>query len=217
MTTSRKFAMKRLPLLLFATVCGIILVCAVTVVSFFPEIGQIFSQHQTLETQRRTLSARWEAPEDNISPEAFFPRTVAYHKLSSHDTNASIPRFQLEIPGWHAHYGAPESQVDVFVYRRTDAQREVLFDQIRKREDEEKDIFNDDADHHSDERAQVLLYSDAHLYHKTFGGTKHHLWWIKGWLLVFHTTDPEDREPFIWAFLSTTSKQNEPQADEEKP
>ncbi len=192
----------------FTIGCGIILALVIIfvglAVSFAPNIRQWFSQQLAIETQRRALVDNWQAPADDVSPGAFFPKKVANYQLSFHDTKADIPSLRFDIPGWHASYDSDDSQVDVFAYQVTNLEREALFGRIEK--------INDDED----APAHMLVMTSFRCYLKT-STHQQHLWWMKDWLLVFQTTDTQDREPFVRAFLSTTSKQNQRQAAKEKP
>lgn len=192
----------------FTVGCAITLALAIIVVglavSFVPNIRQWFFQQLAIEAQRQALVDNWQAPADDVSPGAFFPKKVANYQLSLHDTKADIPSIRFDIPGWHACYDSADSQIEVFAYKVTDLEREALFGRIEKLDDEE------------DAPSQMLVMTSFRCYLKT-STHQQHLWWMKDWLFVFQTTDSQDREPFVRAFLSTTSKQNQSQAAEENP
>lgn len=193
--------MKKPTRVFVAVAVGVVIAMAVivvvSVVLLAPNISQWFRQQLHEEEQRRSLANDWQAPADDASPETFFPIKVSDYRLSKRDTKADIPEIRFDIPGWHARYVFGESQRDVFVYQVTDLGREALFGRIEK-------ITDDDDD---DNRSIYLFQTDYRCCYKT-SSDQFHLWWMKGWLLVFHTKDPKDCEPFVRAFLKTTTSQN---------
>jgi hypothetical protein len=185
-------------------VSAIVLVVVVSVVFLAPDISQWFQQLLREEGQRRSLADNWQAPADDASPETFFPPKVSDYTLSTHDTKADIPEIHFDIPGWHARYDSGQSQLDVFAYQVTDLEREALFGRIEKIADDDDD---DDFDHDQDNRSVYLFLTGYRCCYKT-SSDQFHLWWMKGWLLVFRTNDTKDCEDFVLEFLTTTSTQN---------
>ncbi len=193
----------------FITVgCGVAIAIAVAVVAsvvfLAPNISQWFQRQLQEEEQRQSLANDWQAPADDASPDTFFPPKVSDYTLSSHDTKANIPEIHFDVPGWHARYGSGKSQLDVFAYQVTDLEREALFGRIEKLADDDDD---EDFDNGQNNSSVYLFLTDYRCCYK-ISSDQFHLWWMKGWLLVFRTNDTKDCEGFVLEFLKTTSAQN---------
>ena len=178
----------------------ILVIGVIAIVYLVPNAFEWAGNQIELENQRRALAKSWQAPEDDASPETFFPAKVSGYGLVKHDTEAAIPALRFDIPGWHARYRSSESRIDVFVYQVTDLEREALFGRI-------EDTFDD-----QDSGSKGLIRSGYRCYFSSTAHHQNHLWWMKGWLLVFRTEDSKDREDFVRTFLKTTSQQQQQQA-----
>ena len=175
----------------------ILVIGVIAIVYLVPSVIEWAGNQIELEKQRAALARRWQAPEDDASPETFFPAKVSGYGLVKHDTEAAIPALGFDIPGWHARYRSGDSRIDVFVYQVTDLEREAFFGRI-------KDIHDEDSE------SWALFYSPYRCYYLSDAHHQNHLWWMKGWLLVFRTEDSENREDFVRTFLETTSQQQLP-------
>jgi len=179
----------------------ILVIGVIAIVYLVPNVFEWAGNQIELEKQRQALANKWQAPEDDASPETFFPAKVSGYGLVKHDTEAAIPALRFDIPGWHARYRSGDSRMDVFVYQVTDLEREALFGRIEDISDEEE---NDEQS-----GSQFLILTGYRCYYRSTAHHQNHLWWMKGWLLVFRTEDSEGREGFVRTFLETTSQQQE--------
>jgi hypothetical protein len=173
----------------------ILVIGVIAIINLVPNVFEWAGNQIELEQQRKALARKWQAPKDDASPETFFPAKVSGYGLIKHDTEAAIPALRFDIPGWHARYRTADSRIDVFVYQVTDLEREALFGRI-------EDCFDDE-----DSGSWGLFRSGYRCYYASTAHHQNHLWWMKGWLLVFRTEDSEDREDFVRTFLETTSQQ----------
>lgn len=177
--------------------CGgvvvILLIAGILIISLVPDVFEWLGQQIEIEEQRQALADKWQAPADDASPETFFPAKVSAYVLSTQDTDAAIPAFRFDVPGWHARYVSGESQIDVFVYQVSDLEREALFGRI-------EDTHEDD-----ESSAKLITRMGYRCFYKSTRLQQNHFWWIKGWLLVFRTEDSEDREAFVRVFLKATT------------
>ena len=126
---------------------------------------------------------------EEASREEFFPTTAGGYELIQSDNEAQIPAFQIDVDGWHAEYQAADGRVDVFVYWANELEKEAIFARVRE----------------SGGRIKTTVQMDYRLYFYSSEHHQNHVWWMKGWLLLFRTEDQDDREPFVRAFLQATS------------
>jgi hypothetical protein len=187
----------------------ILVIGVIAIVYLVPSVIEWAGNQIDLEKQRRALAERWQAPEDDASPETFFPATVSGYRLVKHDTEAAIPVLRFDIPGWHARYRSGDSRIDVFVYQVTELEREALFGRIEDTFDDDDDTFDNDVLDGEARRSGILVQAGYRCYCSSTVHDQNHLWWMKGWLLVFRTEDSEDREDFVRTFLETTSQQQQ--------
>jgi hypothetical protein len=180
--------------------CGVIIVLLVGVgillVTFVPKIFNWAGEQIAAEQERQQLANSWQPPEAGGTSEEFFPPEVGGYELASHDEDLALPNFGSGLDGWHAEYKSDAGEIDVFVYQASDLEKEAVFRRVH--------------DAYEDEGGGLKRITNAgyRCFYSSSKQGQYHFWWMQGWLLVFHTQDSEDREPFIMEFLRTTGGQS---------
>ena len=149
------------------------------------------------EQQRAEFAASWQPPPSGAGPDRLFPANVAEFELLSHDRQADVPDFGIDLAGHHATYQSPQMKLDVFVYRATKLEKEALFRRV------------EDAIQQNDYNLRMRFGSsqgDRFSYTVSPPRQKGSLWWSKDWLFFFRTDGSEDLEPFLEAYLSALAQ-----------
>ncbi|MFT5301834.1 MAG: hypothetical protein ACI87E_002879 [Mariniblastus sp.] len=189
--------MQKKTAIVFGVGCGgvmlLVLIAGIAVVSLAPKMFEWGKQQIALEQERKELADSWQPPAEDASLENFFPAEVANYKLASQDEDAAIPDFDFDLDGRHATYQSSDGQIDVFVFRATELEKEALFRRV--------------SDVYEEQNGGLKMKTEMgyRFYYSSSQHHQNHFWWTKGWLMVFRTNDSEDREPFVKKFLQTTS------------
>ena len=177
--------------------CGgaivILVIIGISVVTFVPKMFDWVGQMAAEEQERHALADNWQPPEKDTISESFFPPKVAGYNLGPQDKNSEIPELRIDQEGWHAVYSSGASQIDVYLYYVSELEKEALFGRV-------KEVYEDE-----DEGLKRITNLGYRLFYSSSLNHQNHLWWMKGWLLVFRTHDSEDREAFVKSFLEATS------------
>ncbi len=175
--------------------CGLVLllliVAGISLMAFAPKAFHWAKDQIALEQARQQWASDWQPPTDSIDP--FFPAKIDVFELESRDQNAGIPEFQFNIDGHHAVYRSPEDRIEVFVFEVNDLEKEALYGRVH-------DAYEDSQDGY-----QRITDVGYRLYYSSSQHGQNHLWWSKGWLLVFRTLSDSDQEQFIHSYYKATT------------
>jgi hypothetical protein len=175
--------------------CGIVLVlliaAGVALVVFAPNLLNWANDQIAREQARQQWASDWQPPSDSI--DQFFPAKIETFELESRDQDASIQEFQFNIDGHHAVYQSPEDRIEIFVFEANDLEKEALFGRVHDAYEESQGSYK---------RITDVGYR---LYYSSSQHGQNHLWWSKGWLLVFRTLSDSDQERFIESYFQATS------------
>lgn len=172
---------------------GVFLIGGIVAAIFVPKILEWGKGQLEAETQRKSVVNAWNPPE-NATLDGFFPKIVGGYDLTSTDELAAIQDLNFDLKGWHAIYQSGGSKIDVFVYETTELEKEEMFGRV-------DEVFEK---HNGGFKSKTSL--GYRMYYSSTAHHQNHLWWAKGWLFVFRTTDSKDRDPFVIEFLKTSSK-----------
>ncbi|HET6266745.1 MAG TPA: hypothetical protein VFG11_03435 [Acidobacteriota bacterium] len=178
--------------------CGIalvvlLLVLIITAWLIGPKVVNFAKTGIAAEKERQKLIAEWRPPSEN--PADFFPESVAGYKRTNTDTSGPS-EIKIELPANHATFADSQSQVDVYVYKANEMEKEGVFGRIKDRYESNKIS--------GESRSWTTLG-----YRCGFSESKPRMqvqaWWVKGWLFVFSSQRQEDLDPFIQTYLKTLS------------
>lgn len=158
------------------------------------EMAEIADQHEFLRN--------WNPPAGDASPDELFPQEIGEARLVSRDTRAAIPDFSVSLDGLHGVYTVGDADVEVFVYRATESEKDSVFSGVDS-------VVNLARGGVSD---YTRLYFWLHYTSKCHG--QNHLWYMKGWLFVFRTDAADERGEFVKEYLRSVSAES-PAAIEE--
>jgi hypothetical protein len=158
-----------------------------------PKIVNFAKAGISAEKDRQKLVAEWQPPSEN--PADFFPETVAGYRKTNTDTSAPAD-IKLDLPGNHATYGDSQSQVDVYVYKANEVEKEGVFGRIKDRYESNKNAGGS--------RSWTMLGYRCGFSEST-PPARVEAWYVKGWLFVFSSHSREDLDPFVQNYLKTLS------------
>ncbi|QJX00687.1 hypothetical protein FTUN_8319 [Frigoriglobus tundricola] len=185
--------------------CGVVVALgvAVTVAAlvFVPRLFDFAQKKLAEEQERQAIAAAWDAPDRGAAPAQVFPLMVKGYRLDRADDRADVPELNLDVKGAHAVYSAGASRVEVFAYPVSKLEAEALMARAER-------AYEQDGERGVREFTSVDIEdSYGRVYLSAPGLGQSHLWFTKGWLLVFRTPDAEDREAFVREFLRTPRRQ----------
>jgi hypothetical protein len=170
---------------------GVLVVVAV--VALAPTAIQWAKAKIAEEQERQQLADQWQPPAANAGPETLFPAQAGGARLTSQDEQAAIPDLDFDLNGRHAVYRVGANDVEVFVYRVSELEKEALFQRV------------EDAYDKGEGKGSRKLTKMGYRCYYASPEHRHHLWFMKGWLFVFRTRATEDQEPFVKAYLKAVS------------
>jgi hypothetical protein len=181
--------------------CGVLLalgvVVAVAALLLVPRFAAVVERQAAEEQERQSIAAGWDAPDRGAAPDRVFPAAVGDYRLDRADDRAAVPELYLDAPGSHAVYSRGTSRVEVFAYPVSKPEADALMDRAEQ-------AYQGAHGNGTKTWSKVGLgesYSRAYVSAPGLG--QNHLWYTRGWLLVFRTPDAEDREGFVREFLRT--------------
>lgn len=151
----------------------------------------------------------WQPPTPELSGQ-WFPGEVGAWRLERSEPASSFPELGLERAGQHAAYRSSQGTLDVTVVPATEIEKPGLLERIEPAI--KRNASGGDAHSFSQ-----MTTTTGNLTHFRFGADDHtRLWWLKGWLFIFHNRGPVDSASFPEDFLEASSAK--PPADKiEKP
>jgi hypothetical protein len=158
-----------------------------------PQFFTFFTALVAQEQARQELLQKWTPPADDAPTDAVFPPSLDGYRRESTDEQAMIPELQIDMAGKHAVYREGPSRIDVYFYRVTHLENEALFARVEKASEEGSGTRTWSKVDLGDDYARVYLW--------TTRLKQNQLWYSRGRLLIFRTTDEADCEPFIHAFF----------------
>jgi hypothetical protein len=175
--------------------CGIFLLlliaAGIALMSFAPKAFQWANDQIALEQVRQQWADDWQPPADSI--DQFFLVKIEAFELETRDENADIRELSFDIEGHHAVYRSGEDRIEVFVFQTNELEKEALFGRVHETYEDIQEGFK----RITDIGYRLYFSSDEH--------GQNHLWWSKGYLLVFRTDGDWDQEQFIDNYFKATS------------
>ena len=144
------------------------------------------------EAKRIAFAQAWQPPADNVPANELFPDTVSEYKVVNRDPDPIASKFGIDLPGQHGKYSSSGAELDVFVFRTSQLEKEALFNRIEE--------ATDDASYNSRTRF-TTMNGDQLRFSVRPPPTDGLLWWSKGWLFVFFTKNGHEPESFQQAYL----------------
>lgn len=185
--------------------CGILVglggVAAFAAVLFLPRLIDFVERKVAEEQERQAIAAEWAAPDRDAGPAQVFPAAVGGYQLDKSDDRAAVPDLDVGARGVHAVYTAGPSRIEVFAYPVSKPEADALIRRVEQ-------VYKHGGSGSGTRTWSKIDLGDsyARVYLTTPKLGQNHLWFTKGWLLVFRTSDSEDREPFVKSFLRGTDR-----------
>ncbi|MCE9608488.1 MAG: hypothetical protein K8U03_26690 [Planctomycetia bacterium] len=158
---------------------------------------ELVNEALAIEQERQTLAAGWAAPAPDATAQDVFPARLAGYERTAAEKSGGVPALKIDLAGTHALYEAGPSRIDAYVFPIT---KQAKSDLLQELEDLKKGAG-------SNTWSKVDLgdaYSRAYL--SSDGLKQNHFWFLKDHLVLFRTTDSEDREPVVLAFFKANQK-----------
>jgi hypothetical protein len=156
------------------------------------------------QTERQQIVSDWQPPAQPLDSDKFFPPKVGSYRLETDDNRSDIPELFLSTKGRHAVYRDGSSRVHVYVYPMTKSQMNEVFRQIHL-DFELKAGSGGFASWSVPEPGKFGTQAFGHVRTTRWKWHRNYLWYVKQWLHVFRTTDGQDHEPFVRAYLKAAS------------
>ena len=147
-----------------------------------------------LEQQRQELAAGWQPFAADASPDIIFPASIGAYTRELHDGQAGVPELKLDLGGRHAVYRSGPSRIELNVYAVTPLEAEAVLNRVKGAYDEDKSAYRRWTKIGTEPNFTRVALSTSKL-------AQNELWFNKGWLLLFRTTDGTDCEPFAMAYF----------------
>jgi serine/threonine protein kinase len=156
---------------------------------------------KTIETVRSSvqsnlqlleLARAWRPPAEGSGTAALFPDHIGSFALSGHDEKAGIIEFRIDLPGWRANYKSGAKTIELFMYRASLHESDVIFERVNS-------LFNDES-------VRVAGTNSSHYAYK-FAGQIHSgtFIWIADRLLLARTQDGAGTDEFLRSYLRATA------------
>lgn len=174
--------------------CIIIVVIVICFIVFYPKVLQWLERESEKAKTIEEFASQWEPPSDHIGIEQSFPAKVGQFELSGKDKAAGIPEFNIDFAGHHATYKKDREEIEIYVYRATQLEKEALYHRVAE------SIQHGD---YSSWKTYGSPRSDRYKYSVSRPKQKGFLWWTKGWLFYFKTTEDFDLDKFVILYLDT--------------
>lgn len=160
------------------------------------QVGQAAVLELQEQAQQMQFATAWSGPPAGSGADVLFPASINAWQLASQDEESAIVELGLERSGLHGRYQSGVTEVDVYAYEVPQA--------------EQSQIFNDAAA--AIENVGYTTRSQGHVddgtsHRMTFSfsppDTHGRMWWCRGWLFVFKTSDGTvDLDAFQQQYLS---------------
>jgi hypothetical protein len=150
-----------------------------------------------------TVGQFWRPPPVDAGPEQLFPDRVGNFTRGSHDEQADFPLFDIRSKGRRALYRGPGGQLELFVYRLEDPQREALVSRVSQKVQPPKDKPDGSRSIRSSSRGQYLIYGYREGMARQHDGM---FWWSQGWLFHAHSTTGANPEEFLKQYLTDVNR-----------
>ena len=195
--------------------CGILALLIVGVIVFAVVSGPRLVQKgkswasAKMEEAKRDFAGEsaWQPP--TAAPDAsWFPAKVERWTLSTNEGIPGIPELQLDRPARRGKYRGDTQDMEVTIVPATDLERDGIFTRAKAAlENGNTQTMSKSGDgfsiHMETHGSRMTTQTPNRLYVR-LNGTEHtRLWWLKGWLFIFHTSGKEDPDAFAAKYLET--------------
>jgi hypothetical protein len=170
----------------------------------FRGIWNQLSQEMDRARDFESAGRLWRPPPEDSGPDVLFPRQVGNYVLIGNDQNADQLSFGIRAKGRHATYRASEGTIELYVYRKSDAECYELatrvYDKVNIKEGQ-KDPAGGFRSLRGSPDSPPLVYSHIPPLQKSRNGI---VWWKDGWFLhaTADTPTPKPLE-FLTQYLLT--------------
>ena len=193
--------------------CGILALLIVGGIVFAilrgPRLVQMGKSWATakMEETKRDFSGdnAWRPP--SAAPDAsWFPAKVERWTLSTNEDIPGIPELQLDRLARRAKYRGDAQDMDVTIVVASELERDGIFTRAKVAlESGNTQTMSKGGDgfsiHMETHGSRMTTQTPSRLY-VMLNGTEHtRLWWLKGWLFIFHTSGKEDPDAFAEKYL----------------
>lgn len=153
------------------------------------------------QAQQMQFASAWTGPAAGSGADVLFPEAVNAWQLVSHDDQSAIVELGLERNGLHARYESGVTGVDVYAYEVPMVEQTQVFDAAS--------AAIDNVGYSSKVQGQV---DDGTSHRMSFSVSPPELhgrlWWCRGWLFVFKTSDGTiDLDAFQQQYLTAIAGQ----------
>lgn len=175
--------------------CGLIVLIIAMIggaaVWFGPQLWDMAKEAMAAEQERQQLAERWSPPADDAPAEVVFPAQLENYKREAADDDAKVPELQLDLPGKHAVYRHGASRIDAYVFPITRVERDGVLHRLEH------------AQGGGTRTWTKVDLGDAYgrAYLSSTAQKQNHLWFTKGRLVLFRTSDEADCEGLVKAFF----------------
>ena len=206
--------------LILALIVGIVMAGAVLIVyKFAPEINS-FAQRARQDGQDwEILAEEWEPPAADAPLDVLFPAQFHGYTLQKHETVEGVDDLGLKVHGWRAVYRHSRGEMELFLFRVTEQEKEKLYTQAQ-------------AKLHPDrkEKGAVVNFPEENKKHfRAIDGTPQQrwlsygfspplqhgfFWWDEDWLFLVRSSTIATPEQFLKGLLQQYGKKT---TTKEKP
>lgn len=194
--------------------CGTAVLIAITCVGILTYVGDQFWNFLSDQTHRLEEEAefarQWEAPPTTAGQATFTPETVDGYTLIEADDHAQFPALGIEMPGHHAIYERGDRRLQVAVYAVDDALKEVIFDEVERR-------IEDESRFPGYQMTRMPNILDFQLATVELAGR---LWYSQGWLIFVRGQPNIEIADFTKAYVNAVAEaagEAPPEADPAEP
>ena len=197
--------------------CGILALILVGLVVFaFVSMPRILRKGTTwatahIEEVKSLVSDEnaWRPP--SAAPDAsWFPAKVETWTLSTNEEIVGIPELRLDRAGHRGKYRGDTQDVEVTIVPASELERDGIFTRAKAAlESGGTHVMSKSGDGfsiHAETHSSRMTTQTPNRLSVSLNGTEHtRLWWLKGWLFIFHTSGKENPDAFVEKYLEATT------------
>lgn len=193
--------------------CGIFALIVVGVIAFAvvrgPSVlrqGKAWAEAKIGEAKHEMdRGSAWQPP--SAAPDgSWFPQKVGTWRLSTNEDIAGLPELELDRTGRRGLYRGASQDVTVTVVAATPLERDGIFTRAKaalekgntRTMNKSGNGVSVNVESHG---SRVTTQTPNRLYVQLDGTEHTRLWWLKGWLFIFHTRGMEDPDEFAGRYL----------------
>jgi hypothetical protein len=178
--------------------------------TFTPDISGWVKKEMAQHHQWDDIAGFWRAPPADISAEQLFPEQVNGYQLQSHDDKADIAEFGLKKAGRRAVYRSGVGDIELFVWRATELEKEMMLTKVEKvtKPGEDGKSSHGAASFRGSAEGRYITYRLGGAFGEPLNaGT---FWWDKDWLFLARSTQVDDPGGLLKEYLKIVSNFDSP-------